>query len=96
MSDMKIGDLSKVSFKGGETPKHKDKIGFSKALKGAINRVNKLEREANQSIIDLLKGKADVHETMIALQKADISMRLLLTIRNKVVDAYREIMHMQF
>jgi len=33
---------------------------------------------------------------MIALQKADVSMRLLLTIRNKVLEAYREIMHMQF
>jgi flagellar hook-basal body complex protein FliE len=33
---------------------------------------------------------------MIAIQKADISMRLLLTVRNKVIEAYKEIMHMQF
>jgi flagellar hook-basal body complex protein FliE len=41
-------------------------------------------------------GKAGIHETMIALQKADISLRLLLQIRNKAMDAYREVMRMQF
>ena len=59
---------------------------------GTIDQINM----TNTSIVDLLQGKADIHETMIALQKADISMRLLLTIRNKVIEAYREIMHMQF
>ena len=44
----------------------------------------------------LLEGKADVHEAMMAMQKVDLSMRLLLTVRNKVIEAYKEIMHMQF
>ena len=50
----------------------------------------------DQSIGDLLQGKADIHETMIALQKSDISMRTFLAVRNKVIEAYREIMRMQF
>ena len=70
--------------------------GFGKVIKGAIDRVNEMENNSNRSIMELLNGKKDIHETMINLQKTDISMRMLLTIRNKAVDAYREIMHMNF
>ena len=61
-----------------------------------VERLSSLEREANKSIVELLQGKGEVHESMIALQKADTSMKLLLTIRNKVIEAYREVMRMQF
>ena len=78
----------KVSSKSGE--------GFGSIIRGAINNVDRLERDTNGTIVDLVQGKTDVHQTMIALQKSDMSMRLLLTVRNKVLDAYREIMRMQF
>jgi flagellar hook-basal body complex protein FliE len=96
MNDLKIGNLQQVSSKANLTVKSKSQTEFGKVIKGAVDRVNGLEREANQSIVDLLNGKADIHEAMINLQKVDISMRLLLTIRNKAVEAYKEIMHMQF
>ncbi|RLC24368.1 MAG: flagellar hook-basal body complex protein FliE [Deltaproteobacteria bacterium] len=70
--------------------------GFADAVRGALDRVERLEKTADQSIVDLLDGKADIPETMLALQKVDVSMRLLLTVRNKVIEAYREIMHMQY
>ena len=69
---------------------------FGKVIKGAIEKVDRLGKEADRSIIDHLQGKVSIHETMIALQKADMSMQLLLNIRNKVIESYREIMHMQF
>ena len=96
MGDLRIENLQQAPLGKSEEVKQKDPIGFGKVIKGEINRVSRLEREADRSIVDLLQGKADIHETMIALQKADISMRLLLTIRNKVIEAYREIMRMQF
>jgi flagellar hook-basal body complex protein FliE len=96
MNDLKIGNLQQVALKTNETVKPGSQTEFGKVIKGAVDRVNGLEREANRSIVDLLNGKADIHETMINLQKVDISMRLLLSIRNKAVEAYREIMHMQF
>jgi flagellar hook-basal body complex protein FliE len=96
MNDLKIGNLQQVALKNNETVQPGSQTEFGKVIKGAVDRVNGLEREANRSIVDLLKGKADIHETMINLQKVDISMRLLLAIRNKAVEAYREIMHMQF
>jgi len=96
MNDLKIGNLHQVVPKTNENVKPGSQAEFGKVIKGAVDRVNGMEREANRSIVDLLNGKADIHETMINLQKVDISMRLLLTIRNKAVEAYREIMHMQF
>ena len=96
MDDLRIGNLQQVSVKNNENVKQKSQAEFSKVIKGAVDRVNGLERDTNSSIVDLLKGKTDIHETMINLQKVDISMRLLLTIRNKAVEAYKEIIHMSF
>ncbi len=96
MEDLRIEDLGQAPIRDSEKTKGKGSTPFGEAIKGAINKVNRLEGEANRSIVDLLQGKADIHETMIALQKVDISMRLLLTIRNKAIEAYREIMRMSF
>ena len=96
MGDLRIEDLQQAPVQDRGNVKKKGSEDFAKVITGAINRVNSSEREADRSIVDLLQGKTDIHDTMIALQKADISMRLLLAIRNKVVDAYREIMRMAF
>lgn len=70
--------------------------GFGSFLKGAIGDVNKLQHEANQAAEALVAGRSeDVHNTMIALQKADVSFQLLMQIRNKVVSAYETVMRMQ-
>lgn len=69
---------------------------FGRVIGEAVQKAGRLESDADRSIADLLQGKGSVHDTMIALQKSDLSMRLLLTVRNKVIDAYKEITHMQF
>jgi flagellar hook-basal body complex protein FliE len=97
IGDMKIHQLHEAlnqSLTGKAAGK--GPASFEKMMSEAVDKVNGMERDANRSIAALLEGKADVHEAMIAIQKADISMRLLLTVRNKVIDAYKEIMHMQF
>ena len=96
MDDLRIDTLQHASVKPNKTANQKETAEFGKVIKGAINRVNGLEKDADKSIVDLLQGKAAIHETMIVLQKTDVSMRLLLAIRNKVIDAYREIMRMPF
>jgi flagellar hook-basal body complex protein FliE len=97
MDDLRIGNIQKASsFVKGSGVKQKASTDFGTAIKEAVEKVNRVDKEADRSVIDLLQEKADIHETMIALQKADISMRLFLAIRNKVIDAYKEIMHMQF
>ena len=96
MDDLKIGGWQQATLKKFSNVEKKNAEGFDKIIKNAINNVDKLEKDSNRSVMDLLSGKADIHETMLSLQKADISMRLFLAIRNKAVDAYREIMHMNF
>ena len=65
-------------------------------FKDSFGQVNKLQHEADQAVHALAAGRsADVHNTMIALQKADVSFRLLMQIRNKVVSAYETVMRMQ-
>ncbi len=96
MDNLRIGSLPQVFLKNNESVKQESQVEFGKVIGGVIKSVSRLEKDADGSIMDLLEGKADVHETMIALQKVDLSMKLLLAIRNKAVEAYREIMRMQF
>lgn len=96
MNNIKIDSLSPASLQRTERIKSNDPTGFGNVIKSAIDNVSGMEKDADKSILNLLQGKEEVHTTMIALQKADISMRLLLSVRNKVIEAYREIMRMQF
>lgn len=69
--------------------------GFKEALGEAFDKVNNLQNKAHVAMEDLATGKtADFHETMIAIQKADISFKMLMQVRNKVMNAYQEIMRM--
>ncbi len=96
MDNLKIGGWQQTTLNKFNTVDKKNTEGFGKVIEGAINNVNKLDNDSNRSVMELLNGKTDIQETMISLQKADISMRLFLAIRNKAVEAYREIMHMNF
>ena len=96
MYDLKIGSVVHTDPTMKQVTKPKEGQGFGDIINTAVEKVNQLEHEADQSIGDLLQGKADIHETMIALQKSDISLRTFLAVRNKVIEAYREIMRMQF
>ena len=96
MTDIRIGSLPQAPAGTIRTAKSGPSGDFGSLIGQAVKKVDAMEKDADRSIVNLLQGKADVHETMIALQKADLSMRMLLTVRNKVIEAYREIMRMQF
>ncbi len=75
--------------------KDKDKQ-FSNIFKEALNRVNKLQIESDEYKKRLATGDVDsLHDVTIATEKAGIALQLTLAIRNKVVEAYQEIMRMQ-
>lgn len=74
----------------------KTSTSFSEVLKDSINKVGELEKEANQQAEKLTKMEGqDIHNTMIAVEKADLSFQLMMQIRNKIISAYEEIMRIQ-
>lgn len=69
---------------------------FAGVLKSSLDEVNQLQQKADAAITALATGdKASLHDTMIAMEQADLSFRLMMQVRNKIVDAYQEIMRMQ-
>mgnify|MGYP005847791777 CR=1 FL=1 len=69
---------------------------FGETLKESLQQINTLQVRADQAVQEMAGGRSDnIHETMILLEKADISFRLMMQVRNKLVEAYQEVMRMQ-
>ncbi len=67
---------------------------FGDVLGKALAGVDSLQRDADRSAEQVALGGGNLHETALALEKADTAMRLAVKVRNKIVDAYQEIMRM--
>ena len=75
---------SKVEGAGGEA--------FAKHLKSALNEVNEFQETSEKAIADIATGQVkDLHQAALAIGKAETSMKLMLEIRNKALNAYKEI-----
>jgi flagellar hook-basal body complex protein FliE len=68
--------------------------GFGEALGKAIGQADKLQLEADAQAEQQALGAGNLHETALALEKADVAMRVLTKVRNKVLEAYQEVMRM--
>ncbi len=69
--------------------------GFAKLVGGFVKDVNTLQDNAADQVAKLAAGKVDnIHQVMIAIGKAEISFDYMMEIRNKLIEAYREIMRM--
>jgi len=76
--------------------KSKEKGNFADILKEAIDKVNKLQKRAEQLSNDFAEGKiSNIHEVIIEAEKASLALRLTVEVRNRIVEAYRDIMRMQ-
>ena len=67
---------------------------FEKDLGHAIDAVDRLQLDADEQATRVAQGAGNLHEVALALEKADVGMRLAMKVRNKVVDTYNEIMRM--
>lgn len=97
--------MEKINFTGigeilrkqqNKTTTRSQETGFAEKLKNSIMEVNQRQQDADQAIEKVVTGELGIHEGMLKIQEADISLRLLLQVRRKVMDAYTEIMRMQF
>ncbi|UCD76362.1 MAG: flagellar hook-basal body complex protein FliE [Phycisphaerales bacterium] len=100
-----IGSTTGVSRPGPVTPPmapgvtgrdQKQGPAFKELLMRQINQVNELQRDAKEAIEDLAAGRRDdVESVILATQKADTAFRMLLQVRNKVMNAYDEVKQMR-
>lgn len=85
-----------MQAQGMEAPSAGKGETFSDVLRHSVEQVNQDQVQANQAIHELVAGRSkNIHETMLAVERADTSLKLMMQVRNKVLDAYREIMKMQ-
>jgi flagellar hook-basal body complex protein FliE len=76
--------------------RREETAGFKESLAQTVREIDGLQKEANQAIETMAAGEPkDVHEVMIAMEKAGISLRLMVQVRNKIITAYEEIMRLQ-
>lgn len=99
-----MAEISKLSFllpnqlEQTKQPAAQDapQSSFADILKDALKDVNDAQVHADEAVQNVLNGDSkDIHDTMIALQKADVSLKMMLEVRNKILEAYQEIIRTQ-
>jgi flagellar hook-basal body complex protein FliE len=69
---------------------------FAKILTSSIDQVNTQQAQSDHAIKEMVAGRSkNIHETMLTIERADTSLKMMMQVRNKILDAYREIMRMQ-
>ena len=77
-------------------PTQQPQSNFSNVVQQSLEKVNDQQGQANQSIVDLMSGKQqDINSVVADVAKADMSFKMLVGVRNKLVEAYKETMRMQ-
>ena len=91
-SEIRTGGMAK----GAEALGGGDGKTFADTLKDAVGQVNTLQKESDNQMQALATGKtSNIPEVMMSAEKADIALRLMVQVRNKVIEAYQEVMKMQ-
>ncbi len=93
----RISQIQAPMFQNTSVAKTENKSeGFGDIFKQALQDVNAAQKESDMKTRQLVTGEVnDVSEVMIAAQKASLSLDLTVQVRNKVVEAYQEVMRMQ-
>lgn len=72
-------------------------VPFAGVMKAMVDQTTSLDQQAAQAVTGVMNGQGvELHDAMIATQKADMSFELALQVRNKAVGAYQQMMNMQF
>ncbi len=88
------GTLPGLSPETGATRGAAAADGFGSSLHRLVHAVETSGREANGAVSRMLDGSGEVHDAMIALQRAEMTLQLTVQVRNKLVQAYQDIMRM--
>lgn len=89
------GDSKSLSINSSGSTSETQK-SFADTLNEAIGNVNQLHHDADKAAQNLATGRTDnVADVMISMEKADLALKLMVQVRNKIIDAYQEVMKMQ-
>jgi flagellar hook-basal body complex protein FliE len=88
-----LGGSVKSAFGSGPTVTGGGEA-FADSLSKLIDGVENTQANANVAITDMVENDGEVHDAMIAMQRAEMSLQLTVQVRNKLVSAYQEIMRM--
>ena len=101
MSSIPVGGVGAIGRPAAapaisKTPSPDEGLGpsFGESLMSLVENVDKTGSEANVAVSNMLDKSGDVHDAMIALQRAEMTLQLTVQIRNKLVQAYQEVMRM--
>jgi len=84
------------ALRPSQQPAQQPQSNFGNVVQQSLQKVNDQQGQANQSIVDLLSGKQqDINSVVADVAKADMSFKMLVGVRNKLVEAYKETMRMQ-
>jgi len=93
-SSIKLSPELEKIFEKSKAQDSKD-TAFSDMLQSKIGEVDHLQKNAETQVTDFATGKSrNLHEAVLAMEMADSSLRMLVTVRNKALEAYQEIMKM--
>ena len=94
---MRIEGVEIQRFKAleGRLKPQKGAANFADMLSDKLAEANSKVQAADAEATKLLMGTGTVHETMIALERADLTMRMVGKVRNKIIDAYQNLSRMQ-
>ena len=97
MSDFKVYNNIARMMPSPAMPKSpaEETSSFGNMLNDAIRQVNDVEQSSQGELQKFLGNESDLHSVMIALEKADLSFQTMMQVRNKIVQAYQEIMKAQ-
>lgn len=90
-----IGGVAEAAARGIQ--KGSADVPFSGLFRSMVEQTSILDKQASQAVTGILSGQGvEIHDAMIATQKADLAFELALQVRNKAVAAYQQMMNMQF
>ena len=93
LSGVRLSPELQKAFKTSESKEASN--SFGNLLKEKIDSVDEAQKVADTAVSDFATGKSrNLHEAILAMEMADTSLRMAVTVRNKVIEAYQEVMRM--
>ena len=90
-----LGPLGSSPLAANKGPSPQGEPTFGDMLKQALQEVSQAQASAEGEARNLMTGEgADMHSAILAVQKADVSFQMMMAVRSKLIEAYREVMRM--